>query len=75
MLPAILTVGAVAVLIGACVFWRRRPNDSEQTFHFRCNHCRQKLRYRAESQGRRIMCPHCLLPCTVPHAVNRSSTA
>jgi hypothetical protein len=73
MLPVLLTAGAAAVLIAVCIIWCRGPSESDQTFHFRCNRCRQKLRYRAESQGRRIMCPHCLLPCTVP-TVNRRPT-
>jgi hypothetical protein len=73
MLPALLTAGAASVLIALWIMWRRGPNEPGQTFHFWCGRCGQKVRYRADSQGRRIMCPHCLLPCTVP-TVDRNST-
>jgi hypothetical protein len=73
MVPSLFTAGVASVLIVVWIMWRRGPNETDQTFHFRCGRCRQKLRYRAESQGRRIMCPHCMLPCTVP-TVDRSST-
>jgi hypothetical protein len=74
MIPVLLTLGVVLVIIAAWILWRRGTIQIDQTFHFRCNHCRQKLRYRAESQGRRILCPHCLLPCKVP-TTSQSSTA
>jgi hypothetical protein len=66
MLSYLITVGAVVLLIVAFVLRRRGTKEREPTYHFQCNHCHQKMRYRAASQGLRIMCPHCLRLCTVP---------
>jgi hypothetical protein len=66
MLSYLIIAGAVGLLIVALVLRRRGTKEREPTYHFQCKHCRQNLRYRAERQGQRIMCPHCLRPCTVP---------
>jgi hypothetical protein len=69
MLLPLFAVGAVILAIAAYFLWRRGMKEPEPSYHFQCKHCRQRLRYRAESQGRRIMCPQCLRPCTVPPAI------
>ena len=66
MLSFLIIAGAVGLLIVAFVLRRRGTKEREPTYHFQCKYCRQKLRYGAESQGQRIMCPHCLRSCTVP---------
>jgi len=66
MLSILITAASVGLLIVAFVLWRRATKGPEPSYHFQCKHCRQKLRYSAESQGLQIMCPHCLRPCTVP---------
>jgi hypothetical protein len=79
MLPYLILAGAVGLLIVAFVLRRRGTKEREPTYHFKCRHCRQKLRYGAESQGQQIMCPHCLRPCTIPpvttHATHLDGTA
>jgi hypothetical protein len=71
MLLPLIAVGSLALVLVAFVLWRRGTKEPEPSYHFQCRHCRQKLRYRAESQGRRIMCPQCLRPCTVPSATRQ----
>jgi hypothetical protein len=73
MLLSLIAAGAVILMFAAFVLLRRAMKEPEPSYHFQCKHCRQKLRYRAESQGRRIMCPQCLRPCTVPPATQRTA--
>ena len=56
----------IGMAAGYWAWQRRRTNDPPPTFAFRCPRCRQKLRYAAASQGRKILCPQCLRSCTLP---------
>jgi hypothetical protein len=73
MLSYLIITGAVGLLIVALVLRRRGTKEREPTYHFQCKHCRQKLGYRAESQGQQIMCPHCLRPCTIPPVTSHAT--
>jgi hypothetical protein len=62
----LLSLGVTAVIVTA---WYRylRPRPAEQrSYHFRCRHCGQKLRYEAGSCGQKVLCPQCLRSFTLP---------
>jgi hypothetical protein len=67
MEPLLLSAGlAAAVAVAGYLYWRSRAQPPARVYHFRCTHCGQKMRFGAASQGRRVLCPQCLGPCTLP---------
>lgn len=62
----LLSLATVALAYGALRLTRRAPE--EPLGSCRCPHCEQKLRFRRQQVGRRMLCPRCVRVFTVPTA-------
>ena len=57
-----------AVAFGVFVWLRGRPPKEEPFYHFRCTHCRRRLRYQERQVGHKGKCSNCGKDVLFPHS-------
>jgi uncharacterized paraquat-inducible protein A len=63
----VVIAGVPLVGLGAYLFWRSQQPRQEQAFeHFKCPHCKQRLRYLPKQAGNQGQCPRCKRSITFP---------
>jgi prepilin signal peptidase PulO-like enzyme (type II secretory pathway) len=59
----VIAIGAlviVAIAVGIFVYWRGRPQQTNDEFwHFRCPKCRRRIRYQSRQIGHKGKCSNC----------------
>jgi hypothetical protein len=60
----ILAATIIAAVAGGWLL-RAQKVGQQRVCRFRCRSCGQKLRYPEGQEGRKVLCPQCLRPCTI----------
>jgi hypothetical protein len=74
MYTTAIVVAAILLLLAALAFFGHRRSAKTAIVYFRCEGCKQRLRYQAGKAGRGSICPRCYRRATLPQPKNQTGS-